>query len=405
MPKYIYKAKKGPADIVEGTIFADNRIAAIQRISAMGEYLVSMEEDAVAENVPPKKKKTFRRAISLKDITNFTRQLSDLLESGLIIVKALDVLHDQTDNKKLKDVIADVRDFCVDGNPLSAALTRHPKIFPNLFVSMVKSGEAGGALENILKRLADFYDTQLEIQTKIRSALAYPILMSLVGLGTIMVLLTFVIPKMMSMFSDLGSRLPLPTLILISISGAIKHYWWLIIAAILAVVFVLTKIYSAREGRLVIDGLKLKAPIFGNLIRKVEIARFARTFATLLNNGVPMLESLRVVAETVNNAVIKEEIVKASSSVREGGSLAAAISQTSIIPPFATNMIAVGEEGGHIDKSLFKVAESYERESDAAIKVMMSLLEPMLILVLGLVVGFIVISMLLPIFEISFLVR
>jgi len=406
MPKFFYKAKKSPTDVMEGVITADNKTSAIQKISAMGCYLLSIEEYAKSKDALLRGKiGTFGGKASLKDITNFTRQLSDLLDSGLVIVKALDVLYKQTEKRQLKEIIQDIRDFCIDGNPLSAALARHPKIFSDLFVSMVRSGETGGALEKVLKRLSDFNEKQLEIQLKVRSALAYPILMAVVGAITITVLLTFVIPKMVSMFGDLGQNLPVPTLILIRISDGIKNYWWAIMAFLFTAGFLLNRIYKTREGRLAVDRFKLKAPVFGDLIKKIEIARFARTLGTLLQNGVPILQSLKVVSETVNNAVIKKDILKAAGYVKDGSEMAHGLSKSTVIPVLVTNMIAVGEESGRVDNSLFKIAQSYERESDAAIKVMMSLLEPILILALGLVVGFIVISMLLPIFEINFLTR
>jgi type II secretion system protein F len=406
MPKFAYKAKKSPDEIEEGTIVADNKTSAIQKISDRGYYLLSIGEYIESESISGGKRTLlFQKRVRLKDITNFTRQLSDLLESGLTIVKALDILHNQTESRRLKEVILDIRDYCVDGHPLSSALERHPKIFPNIFVSMIRSGEAGGALGKILKRLADFNDKQLEIQTKVRSALAYPILMAVVGGITIVVLLTFVIPKMVSMFGDLGQNLPIPTLVLLAISGAVKNYWWLAASILFVAYFFVSRVYKTKEGRFAIDNFKMATPIFGPLIKKIEIARFARTLATLLANGVPILESLYVVSNTVNNAVIKEEIRKAADSVRDGSNMAGAFSGSAVIPPLVVNMIAVGEEGGKVENSLAKVAEGYDRESDAAIKVMMSLLEPILILVLGLVVGFIVISMLLPIFEINFLAR
>lgn len=405
MPKFIYRAKKNPTEIIEGTIIADNRTSAIQKISGMGYYLLSIDEYIKSKDVLKRRISIFPRRISLKDITNFTRQLSDLLESGLTIVKALDILQQETENRRLKEVILDIRDFCVDGNPLSMALARHPEVFSNLFVSMVKSGETGGALESILRRLSDFNEKRLEIQTKVRSSLAYPILMLIVGGITIIVLLTYVIPRMVDMFGDLGQNLPVPTLILIGISDVIKNYWWLVLSFILAVSFIFTRIYKTKEGKLAIDNSKMNIPIFGNLTKKIEIARFTRTLATLLQNGVPILESLNVVADTVDNAVIKGEIKKVATYVKDGADLAHGFSKGSIVPSLVINMIAVGEGAGQVEKSLFKVAESYERESDAAIKVMMSLLEPILILGLGLIVGFIVISMLLPIFEINFLAR
>jgi len=406
MPKFIYKAKKNPKEVIEGEITADNKNIAIQKVSRMGYYLLSIKEEKEEAVSPGENINIFREKVGLVDISNFTRQLSDLLESGLTIVHALDVLYNQTESKKFKRIILDIKNFCIDGNPLSSALARHPKVFSNLFVSMVKSGETGGVLGTILIRLADFNDKQLEMQTKLKSALAYPILMSFVGCITIIVLFTFVIPKMMAMFSDLGQNLPLPTQILIGITNIIRNYWWLVISVIVFLFFVFRRVYKTGEGKYRIDGLKLKIPLFGNLFKKVEIAGLSRTLATLLNNGVPILESLNVVSEAIDNAVIKDEIIKAASSVKDGSNMASGFSKKgSVIPPLVINMIAVGEEGGQLEKALFKIAEGFERESDTAMKVMMSLLEPVLILVLGAIVGFVVISMLLPIFEIDFLAR
>lgn len=406
MARFVYEAKLNPKETIKSAIVADNRNAAIQKITRMGYYIISLEEEGANPGSETSKTRgSFFSRITLKDVTDFTRQLSDLLESGITIAKALEIMHNQTTNKKLKEVISDIREFCVGGNPLSQALARHPKIFSNLYISMVRSGETGGALENILKRLSDFNEKQLEIRTKIRTALAYPLLMCVVGGGTIIILMTFVIPKMMVLFGDLGQALPLPTQILLGISTAIKNYWYIIIAAVAAIVVAIIKIYSTAEGRLAIDRMKLNAPLFGPLEKKIEIARFSRTLATLLENGVPILEGLSVVSDTISNTIIKTEIDKARAAVREGSSLASGLHASAVIPPAAVNMIAIGEEGGHLERSLEKVAQGYERESDEAIKIMMSLMEPILILVLGVIVGFIVISMLLPIFEISFMVR
>jgi type II secretion system protein F len=405
MARFIYEAKKGPQDVIKGVLVADNKAAAVQKMAQMGYYVISLDEENVLSVTAQEGMSSIFTRITLKDTADFTRQLSDLLESGITIVKTLDILYNQTQNKKFKVVIMDVRDFCVGGSPLSDALARHPKVFANLYVSMVRSGETGGALEKILKRLSDFSEKQLEIQTKIRTALAYPILMSVVGLATIIVLMTFVIPKMMVMFADLGQALPLPTQILLAISTVVKNYWWALIGLIFVIGAFLAKVYTTPEGRLSIDSVKLKAPLFGQLMMKVEIARFARTLATLLENGVPILESLRVTSETIDNAVIKLEVEKVYDAVREGSSLASGFFNSSVIPPAVVNMIAIGEEAGRLERSLFKVAEGYDRESDEAVKIMMSLLEPILILTLGVVVGFIVISMLLPIFEINFMMK
>ncbi len=402
MPKFVYRAKKDPFNLTEGAITADNRSSAIEKLSGQGYYLLSVEEYLNSLDSPDRK---FSKKASLKEITIFTRQLSDLLEAGITIIKALGILERQVDNEYLKEIISDVRNHCLDGNSLSQGLARHPEMFSELFVSMVRSGEAAGALENILKRLADFNQKQLEMRNKIRSALAYPLLMAIVGTITICVLLTFVIPKMAAMFGDLGQNLPLPTLILIGVSNFTKTWWWLILTAIILACLAARGFYGSTAGKLLIDRFKLSLGLIGGLVKKTELARFSRTLATLLDNGVAMLDSLKITADTVNNSFIKEAIEKISLEVKEGKSLSEAFSKSQLMPEFLVSMVAVGEESGQVENSLFKVAESYERDTDSAIKTMMSLLEPVLILVLGLVVGFIVISMLLPIFEINFLAR
>ncbi|MBI3601486.1 MAG: type II secretion system F family protein [Candidatus Omnitrophica bacterium] len=405
MPTFIYEARKNPKELVKDTLVADNRTTAIQKIGKMGYYPLSIYEEHKISQDTTDIGAYFLGRISLKEVTDFTRQLSDLLESGLTIAKALDILRIQTENRKLKNIILDIEDFCVAGNPLSSALGRHPRVFSKLYVSMVRSGEAGGALEGVLKRLSDLNEKQLEIQTKVTTALAYPILMSVVGSATIVVLLTFVMPKMMVMFNDFGQALPLPTQILLSLSLLIAHDWWLLVVGLLIVIISVMKISSTQKGRLAVDYLILKFPVAGRVVKKIEIARFTRTLGILLNNGVPMLEALKVVSATMNNAVMRQEITKASAAVKEGTSLARGFSNSKVIPLATVHMIAIGEEGGHLETSLLKIAEAGERESDEAIKIAVSLLEPVLILSLGLVVGFIVIAMLLPIFEINFLIR
>lgn len=405
MAKFIYEAKKSPTEIIKGEISADNDKAAIRKISQMGYYVISIEEEGAVLDRETSSSFDIFNKIGLKDTVDFTRQLADLMEAGLTVIRALDILKNQAVNKRFRLIITDIKEFCASGNSLSAAFSRHPRVFSNLFVSMVRSGEASGTLDRILRRLADFGEKQLEVRTKIRSALAYPALMAFVGIGTIVVLMTYVIPKMMVMFADLGQALPLPTQILLAASALIRNYWWVLIALAVASWAAFANIYKTKDGRLTIDRIVISMPIFGPLAKKVEIARFTRTLATLLDNGVPILESLRIVSDVVENGLLKAEIDRAYDAVREGSGLAAAFAGGVVVPESVLNIMAIGEEGGNLSQSLFKIAQGYERESDEAVKIMMSLLEPVLILILGAVVGFIVISMLLPIFEINFLMR
>ena len=308
-----------------------------------------------------------------------------------------------TINRRFFD--GNIRDQVRDGRPFSESLKKFPDIFSDLYVSMARSGETGGMLDDILARLAGFSEDRERLETKVKSALAYPVLMAGVGLLTIVVLITFVIPKIVAMFEDLGQTLPLPTAVLITISRFFTKYWYILLGVIALLLFILVRIGRTEEGRFAVDRLKLNFPVTGDLIKKAEIARFARTLGTLLQNGVPILEALGVVSSTMQNAALKREVLETYREVRDGKSLSASLSLRERFPVVATNMIAVGEEGGSLEKSLFKVADSYERETDNVIKIMTSLLEPVLILTMGLIVGFIVISMLLPIFQINIIAR
>lgn len=405
MARFIYKAKKGPKEEISGIIEAENKNVALHKLTTMGYFPISVEEEDVEETVLRKNPLLRFRKVSIRDLSIFTRQLSDLLEAGLPLVRALSVLEKQTPNRFLQSVITDLRADVQDGNPLSTSLQRHPKIFSGLYSSMVKSGETGGGLENVLLRLAEFQESQEELNTTVHRAMAYPALMAIVGTVTIFVLITFVIPKIVSMFQDLNQTLPLPTLILLNISYFIRDFWWVLAGACFLIYFAFARITKSHEGKLILDRLKLNFPMMGQLTLRAEIARFTRTLSTLLNNGVPILEALAVVINTMENEILKEDIGLAQREVREGAGLAKGLAKGSYFPIFVNNMIAVGEESGALEKALLKVAISYEREVDRTVKVMTSLLEPFMILTIGLIIGFIVIAMLLPIFEISFIAR
>lgn len=405
MARFIYRAKRGPKEEVTGFIEAVNKNAALHKLTAMGLFPVSVEQEEAEEAVLKKPLFLRFRKIAIRDLSVFTRQLSDLLEAGLPLVRALAVLEKQTENSFLKTIIADLRSSVQDGNPLSDSLQKHPRVFSSLYISMVRSGETGGSLENVLLRLAEFQESQEELNATVRRAMAYPALMGFVGVVTIFVLITFVIPKIVSMFQDLNQMLPLPTVILLNISHFIRDFWWILAGACLLVYFVYARTARTREGKLFIDRLKLSFPLMGQLILRAEIARFARTLSTLLNNGVPILESLTVVINIMGNEILKEDARLAQREVRGGTSLASGLGKGSYFPAFVNNMIAVGEESGALEKALIKVAISYEREVDRQVQVMTALLEPLMILTMGLVIGFIVIAMLLPIFELSFIAR
>lgn len=406
MPRFFYKAKKGPRDVTEGIIDADSESQALSKIGALGLFPVFIKQEGKGTDAGRGASAArFLGRIKTSDLSVFTRQLADLLESGMTIVNALDILSKQTENKKLKNIIAEVRDYIKSGNTLTAALNTYPNIFSPLYISMIHSGEASGTMENVLNRLADFLEEQEEFKTKVQAALAYPVLMASVGIATVIVLLVFVMPRVVGIFEDLGQQLPLITLALLAVSDFVRTYWYIAIALVLLFIFLLRQANRSPEGKAFIDRVKNNAPLLGALLKKTDIARFARTVGTLLNNGVTILQSLEIVEGIVSSDLAKKDIRATFVKVRDGASLAGALAAGTYFPLFVTNMIAVGEESGQLERALMKVADSYERETDKMIKIISSLLEPLMILAMGLVVGFIVISILLPIFQISLIAK
>ncbi|MGE4357227.1 MAG: type II secretion system F family protein [Candidatus Omnitrophota bacterium] len=401
MPKFVYKAKEGPTKIIEGTMDAETREQVIDRLQAMGYYPISIVEESVLKEADKFSLLREEGRIKRSELTLFTRQLSDLIDSGITLLRALNLIEEQTKGWFMRRVISSLAKEIKDGKRLSESLTKFPQIFSRLYVALVRAGEVGGMLDDVLSELADYLEKEEELKARVRGALAYPILMACVGVATVFILMSFVIPRLAVMFKDLGQNLPLPTLVLIRLSDFLKNFWWLILAFFAFLYFVLQRSANNPEGGIVFDRLKLKIPLFGELVKKSEIARFCRTLSTLLKNGVPILGALDTVIPVMGNKVIKKEIEKMYNEVRDGVSLSKAITNSVYFPPLVSNMIAVGEEGGMLESSLMKVAESFEREVERVVKVITSLIEPALILLMGTVVGFIVISMLLPIFELN----
>lgn len=405
MPRFIYKAKHGPAEVKEGKIEAENQNQAAAKLSSMGFFVLSIEEETAAFIKKSKGRFLFFKSIRLRDLSNFTRQLSNLLDSGLTMLNSLSVLIDQSENPHLKHTIGLIRDDVKGGTTFSAALAKYPKVFSVLYVNMVASGEISGSLENVLRRLSDFMEKDEESISKVRASMAYPALMAFVGFVTIFVLLSFVAPRLTAIFIDLGQALPLPTKILIGISSFFARFWVLIIIAIIIAITVFSRWLKTKDGKTLFDAAKLKTPFIGPFIQKIEIARFGRTLGTLIGNGVPIIRALRVASTTLGNTLIKQDMEEARKAVVEGASLSVSIRKSRHFPAMVTNMIAVGEESGTLEKSLFKIADAYDTEIDRTIKTITSLLEPGLVLFMGMVVGFIVIAMLLPIFQLNLMIR
>jgi general secretion pathway protein F len=344
--------------------------------------------------------------VSANDVSMFTRQLSTLLGAGMPLVPSLSILMKQAKNPLLKKSLAQIREQVNEGKSLTESMSNFPQIFPPFYLNMVRAGEASGTINLVLERLADFSENQQALMNKIRSALAYPLIMFFMGSAVIFLLMAFVVPKITGIFSDMHQTLPLITIILIAISNFLKSFWWLILILLAAGAAAFKYMTTGTEGgKRQWDNAKLKIPVWGQVNRKIAIARFSRTLATLLQSGVPLLSAMEIVRNVVNNIIIGEAISKASKDLEEGKGLSGPLTQSGIFPPLVIEMIAVGEQSGTLERMLNRIATAYETEAQSDIMVMTSLLEPVMILVMGLGVGFIVVSILLPIFEMNQLVR
>ncbi|MFH1062059.1 MAG: type II secretion system F family protein [Candidatus Omnitrophota bacterium] len=407
MSLYKYKAKKGPNKIINSVINAVSRQEAIEKISEMGYLPMSIEEVREGESAAFSSKKLIRVKLRSKQITVFTRQLAILLRSGVPILKGLLILADQALNPDFKAILNTINAQIKDGNSLSAALAAFPNIFSALYVSLVCAGEDSGTLETSLLRIAEYRQKQEQIFMNIKTALTYPILMALVGMGTIIFMLTFVMPRLLGIFARLGQELPLPTKILISISNFLTQGWvWVIIVCIgLSLVLYFKNNTPSRRRKLFISRLKLKLPIFGEVFLKAELARFSRTLELLLKSGVHVLAALQRSIPIIENEIMQDELKKAYLAIEQGESFGATLDQSAVFPKFMVNLISVGEESGNLEEALKELALTYENETDEAVKFMTNLLEPMMILVMGIVVGFIIISMLLPVFQLNVMVN
>jgi general secretion pathway protein F len=344
--------------------------------------------------------------VSANDVSMFTRQLSTLLGAGMPLVPSLSILMKQANNPLLKKSLAQIREQVNEGKSLTESMSNFPQIFKPFYLNMVKAGEASGTINLVLERLADFSENQQALMSKIKSAMYYPIAVLFVGSAVIFLLMTFLVPKITSIFADMHQTLPLVTIILISVSNFLKSFWWLILILLAAGMAAFKYMTTGTEGgKRQWDNAKLKIPVWGQINRKIAIARFSRTLATLLQSGVPLLAAMEIVRNVVNNIIIGEAISKAGKDVEEGKGLSGPLAQSGIFPPLVTEMIAVGEQSGALENMLNRIATAYETEVQANIMVMTSLLEPLMIVVMAILVAFIVISILLPIFEMSQLVR
>lgn len=395
MPVFEYTAKNAATgQLMKGTYDAPSRDEVIGHLRKNRLLLVSMREarKEIKLALP-------MRTISTRDIVIFTRQFATMINSGLPLVQSLNILAAQTENARLKDVCKAVVLDVEAGNTLADALSKHPSAFPALYVNMVAAGEAGGILDTILLRLAAFLEKNDKLVRKVKSAMIYPAVIFSVAIAAIAILLIFVIPVFRSMFESVHMELPLPTRIVIGASDFLRSFWWVVGGGIVIGVVAFRKFYQTPEGRRRVDGLLLGMPVLGDVLRKSAVSRFTRTLGTLVSSGVSILEGLEITAKTAGNSVIHDAIMASRSSIAGGDTIAGPLEKSGVFPPMVISMIAVGEQTGGLDEMLSKIADFYDDEVDVAVSGLLSLLEPLMILFLGVIVGGTIVAMYLPIFN------
>ncbi len=399
MPQFQYEAKKGPGAPVKGVVEAENQRAAISRLRDMGFFPLRVEEFREKQA-----KDSLRDALSrirLKDRNLFLRQLANLCESGMMITRALRTLVEQTENPKLAKVIDQLRDDVQKGNSLADAMDRHPDLFPAMYSNLVRAGETGGMLEEVLWRICAFGEQEEELRGKATSAMIYPAFLLSIGSIAIFILVSFVFPKFVTIFEEFNAELPLPTRMVMGFCDFMGAWWW----AVLIVFFVLgsavVRHVRTDTGRRQMDAFLLRVPVIRTVIVKYEMAKFARTLGTLMDNGVPILTSIKITADTMTNRLIRDEVSQIHIGITEGESLSECLRKRLFFTPMVVSMFAVGEESGRVGAVAKRVADAYDIEVDRAVKAMAALFEPLLIVVMGVVVGFLVIAMLLPMLTLS----
>ncbi len=410
MPTFSYKALDKGGKEIKGSIEATGEEAVVERLRSMGYFVtqVNRSKQGVGQvdifDIPLIRslgKIITRGKVSLRHVSAFSRQLATLIGAGLPLLRSLQILQEQVEDKNLKEALDGITASVEGGSSLSEAMAKYPKIFNRLYVNMVKAGEIGGALEQVLDRLALFQEKSQAVRSKVKGAMWYPAVVISIAMTVVAVILIWVVPNFETMFEGFGAELPGPTRILINISDALVTNWYLIPVFIVGMIILYKVVSSTNTGRYFLDKAFLKLPIFGSIIQKSAVARFSRTFGTLLDTGVPILQTLIIVKDTSGNEVVSRAMIDIHASIRDGDTVSEPMKQFSIFPPLVVHMIAVGEETGALDKMLIKVADAYEREVDDAVDGLAKLIEPLLIVGLGGVIGAIVVCLYLPIFSIS----
>jgi type IV pilus assembly protein PilC len=394
MPNYSWKGRTRGGRIQEGVLVADSKDAAIAALRKQQIIVTAVTEKGKEFALP-----TLGGRIKSKEIAVFTRQFSVMIDAGLPLVQCLEILGTQQENKTFRQILLGVRQDVESGSSLAAALRKHPKAFDDLYCNMVAAGEAGGILDTILQRLAQYIEKIVKLRAAVRSAMVYPVAVIGIAVLVVWIILWKVIPTFATLFEGLGASLPLPTRITIMLSNFIGAWWWLCFLCFGSVVFLLNRYHKTHKGRRHLDGLMLRVPVLGMVLKKIAVARFCRTLSTLVSSGVPILEGLDITARTSGNAIVEDAIMSTRRSVEEGKTIAEPLKATDVFPDMVVQMVAVGEQTGALETMLSKIADFYEDEVDEATANLLALLEPIMIFFLGIVIGGIVISMYLPMFD------
>jgi type IV pilus assembly protein PilC len=398
MPTFAYKVKDAGGNVTSGVIDAAKEQEAIQKLKQQKFTVLEIASQGGGLMATIQEKLLGKPEVSQRDLVLFSRQLSTLVSAGVPIVQSLTILEDQQENPTFKSILGEVRLDIEAGLSISDALKKHPDAFPEIYTAMIKAGELGGILDTILERLSGFLESAEALRAKVKSAMMYPaIVLTICGVVTVF-LLTFVIPTFGAIFESFGKELPLPTQMLLDLSRVMKRFWYVLVGTPVLAYKGFNAFYKTPGGHKFVDTQVLKAPVFGILLKKVAVAKFTRTLGTLIKSGVPIMQGLETVAATAGNKVIEEVVLGARESIREGGRLADPLKKSGVFPNMVTQMIGVGEETGALDQMLTKIADFYDQEVDTAVKGLTSMIEPIVIVVMGVVIGTIVIAMFLPMF-------
>ncbi|MCC6154467.1 MAG: type II secretion system inner membrane protein GspF [Candidatus Hydrogenedentes bacterium] len=404
--KFAYKAMNRDGKEVFGVIESESQALAINDVKNLGLFPTVVREASKSDERRARKTKKginefYIGGVKVKQLVVMTRQLSTLIDAGLPLLRSLNILIAQQKPSKLKDILREMTADIQGGSTFSDALAKHPKYFDRLYVNMVRAGEVGGMLEVVLQRLAIFMERRQALKRKVKGAMIYPIAVLTIAAGIVWFLLTYIVPEFATVFKDFGAKLPAMTMILIDIGDFCRFKWWIILLTITTTLNVIKILSKIKLTKRIMDRVVLKLPLVGDLVTKVAVARFARTLGTLITSGVPILQSLKITKETIGNEVIENAIMKVHDSIKDGDTIAAPLDESKVFPAMVVNMIDVGEETGSLDSMLMKVADIYDAEVEAAVEAMLRLMEPVIIIVLGGIIGFIVIALYLPIFSLA----